>query len=53
MTKKQLMDLIDEKIQALNLLKSAIREDRSRKPEMLDDYRQKFHDLLEIKPGKK
>jgi hypothetical protein len=52
-TKKELIDQIDEKIQALNLLKSALQGDRSRKPEMLEEYNQKFQDLLEVKSKKK
>jgi hypothetical protein len=45
-TKKKLMDEIEEKIQALNLLKSALQEDRSRKTETLKDYQDKFDDIL-------
>jgi hypothetical protein len=52
-TKKDLVDQIDEKIQALNLLKSALQGDRSRKPEMLEEYKQKFEDLLQVKTKKK
>lgn len=52
-TKKDLVDKIDEKIQALNLLKSALQGDRSRKPEMLEEYHQKFQDLLQGKTKKK
>jgi hypothetical protein len=52
-TKKDLVDQIDEKIQALNLLKSALQGDRSRKPEMLEEYNQKFVDILTIKSKKK
>jgi 2-keto-4-pentenoate hydratase len=47
LTKKELLNLIDEKIQALNLLKSALQEDRSRKPDMIKDYTDKFYDILE------
>lgn len=52
-TKKDLVNKIDEKIQALNLLKSALKSDRSRKPEMLEEYDQKFQELLQGKPKKK
>jgi hypothetical protein len=47
LTKKELIDMIDEKIQALNLLKSALQGDRSRKTEMIKDYKDKFYDILE------
>lgn len=47
------MNKIDEKIQALNLLKSALQSDRSRKPETLDEYKTKFYELLEEKSKKK
>ena len=46
LTKKKLMNLIDEKIQALNLLKSALEGDRSRKSEMINHYKDKFYDIL-------
>ena len=49
LTKKDLINMIDEKIQALNLLKSALQGDRSRKPEMLQDYKDKFDDLMDSK----
>ena len=49
LTKKELINRIDEKIQALNLLKSALQEDRSRKPEMIEDYKDKFYDILDSK----
>jgi hypothetical protein len=52
-TKKNLVDQIDEKIQALNLLKSALQADRSRKPEMLEEYNHKFQDVLQVKSKKK
>jgi hypothetical protein len=52
-TKKDLVNKIDEKIEALNLLKSALQGDRSRKPGMLDEYGQKFQELLQRKPKKK
>jgi hypothetical protein len=51
--KKDLLDRIDEKIQALNLIKSALQSDRSRKTEKLDEFEQKFHDLLHEKTKKK
>jgi len=44
--KKALLNEIEEKIQALNLLKSTLQSDRSRKEETLDEYRKKFIELL-------
>lgn len=52
MTKKDLLYEIDEKIQSLSLLKSALQADRSRKSEMLDEYRIKFGELLSPKNKK-
>jgi hypothetical protein len=51
-SKKDLINKIDEKIQALNLLKSALQSDRSRKPEMIEEYYQKFEETLKEKPRK-
>ena len=45
-TKKQLLDDIDEKVTALNLLRSALQVDQSRKPEVLNEYAKKFDELL-------
>lgn len=45
-TKKQLLDDIDEKVTALNLLRSALQVDQSRKPETLNDYAKKYDELL-------
>jgi hypothetical protein len=47
--KKQLIDLIQERIQALNLLLSVVKNDRSRKPEVLDYYKSEFDQLLKEK----
>jgi hypothetical protein len=52
MTKKDLLYEIDGKIQSLSLLKSALQADRSRKSEMLDEYRTKFGALLSSKNKK-
>jgi hypothetical protein len=48
-TKKQLLDEIDEKVNALNLLRSALQVDPSRKPETLSDYAKRFDELLKSK----
>ncbi|HEY8937075.1 MAG TPA: hypothetical protein VIM65_17730 [Cyclobacteriaceae bacterium] len=45
-TKKQLLIEIDDKIQSLNLLKSALQGDPSRKQEDLENYRQRFYELF-------
>ncbi len=45
--KKALLNEIEEKIQALNLLKSALQTDRSRKEETLIEYRKKYRELLD------
>jgi hypothetical protein len=47
--KTKLLNEIAAKIQALNLLMSALKSDRSRKPEILDDYKKKYADLLKQK----
>ena len=51
-TKKELLDEIESRIQALNLLKSALLGERSRKPEVLADYEKQFHDLVALKKKK-
>lgn len=45
-TKTELMKEIELKIQDLNLLQSALKADRSRKPETLGMYEQKYLELL-------
>jgi len=45
-TKKQLLDAIDEKVTALNLLRSALQVDQSRKPETLNEYVKRYEELL-------
>jgi hypothetical protein len=45
-TKAELIDEIQFKIQQLNLLASALKSDRSRKPEALLDYQKKYSDIL-------
>jgi hypothetical protein len=46
LTKAQLLNAIEAKIQELNLLQSAIRADRSRKPETLEEYHKKYSEVL-------
>ena len=49
LTKKQLLDQIEEKVQALQLLQSVIQSDRSRNAETLENYKKQFGDLLKSK----
>jgi hypothetical protein len=46
-TKKQLLDQIQLKIQELNLLASAIKSDRSRKPDTIMEYQIKYLEVLQ------
>jgi len=48
-TKKGLLSEIDEKLQSLNLLKSALEKDQSRKQEDLDNYKKQFYLLINKK----
>jgi hypothetical protein len=45
-TKRQLLIEIDDKIQSLNLLKSALQGDPSRKQDDLEDYKRRFYELV-------
>jgi hypothetical protein len=45
-TKAELLKEIELKVQDLNLLQSALKADRSRKPETLAMYEEKFVELL-------
>ena len=45
-TRKILLEEIEEKLQSLNLLKSALLGDPSRKQEDLEKYRDRFHDII-------
>jgi hypothetical protein len=47
--KTKLLNEIAAKIQSLNLLMSALKGDRSRKPELIDDYKKKYQELLKGK----
>jgi hypothetical protein len=46
LTKADLMNEIQSKIQELTLLASAVKTDRSRKAETLEAYKQKYLELL-------
>lgn len=48
-SKKELINKIDEKIQALNLLKSALQHDKSRKPESLKPFYDNYASILHEK----
>jgi hypothetical protein len=48
-TKKKLLQEMDEKLQELNLLKSALEGDSSRKQEDLDNYKKQFYTLINKK----
>jgi hypothetical protein len=45
-TKAQLMKLIDEKLTALNLIKSALQVDPSRTQETLLNYQKRFEEVI-------
>jgi hypothetical protein len=47
LTKAQLINAIEAKVQELNLLQSAIKAERSRKPEIFDEYQKKYAEILE------
>jgi hypothetical protein len=47
LTKAQLISAIEAKVQELNLLQSAIKAERSRKPETFDEYKKKYFEILE------
>jgi hypothetical protein len=46
LTKAALLKAIDEKLQALNLLKSALQSDPSRKQEDLENYDKHFKNMF-------
>lgn len=48
-TKKKLLEEIDEKLQQLNLLRSALAGDQSRKQDDLDNYQKHFYELINKK----
>lgn len=45
-TKKKLLNMMDDKLQQLNLLRSALNGDPARKQEELEAYKKKFEALL-------
>lgn len=47
--KTKLLNEIAAKVQALNLLMSALKSDRSRKPETVEEYKKKYAELLKQK----
>jgi hypothetical protein len=46
LTKASLLKAIDEKLQALNLLRSALHADPSRKQEDIENYDRQFRNLF-------
>jgi hypothetical protein len=52
LSKSQLLREIDEKLQDLNLLRSALQGDVSRTQDALHMYQEKFHELVNIKSKK-
>jgi len=52
LSKSQLLQDIDEKLQDLNLLRSALQGDTSRTQDALQMYQQKFYELVNIKSKK-
>jgi hypothetical protein len=49
LTKKKLLQEMDEKLQQLNLLKSALEADPARKQEELAGYRKQFYAIINKK----
>lgn len=52
-TKAVLLKEIDEKLQALNLLRSALQADQSCKQDDLENYRKQFYELVNFTGKKK
>ena len=48
-TKKKLLQEMDEKLQALNLLKGALEADPARKQSELESYKKQFHAIINRK----
>ena len=48
-TKKKLLQEMDEKLQALSLLKGALEADPARKQEELESYRKQFYSIINKK----
>jgi hypothetical protein len=53
LTKATLLKVMDAKLQDLNLLRSALQADASRKQEDLENYEKQFLELLSPPKGKK
>ena len=49
LSKKKLLLEMDEKLQSLNLLRSALEGDPARKQEELENYRKQFYALINKK----
>ncbi len=49
LTKKKLLQEMDEKLQELNLLKSALEGDPARKQEELEHYKKMFYSIINKK----
>ena len=49
MTKKKLLQEMDEKLQALNLLRSALEGDPARKQDEIESYKKQFYTLINKK----
>jgi hypothetical protein len=47
--KTKLVNEIAAKIQSLNLLLSAIKAERSRKPQVFQEYRKQYYEMLKVK----
>jgi len=52
LTKAALVKAMDEKLSGLNLLRSALQADQSRKQEDLENYQKQFEDLMQLKKRK-
>jgi hypothetical protein len=51
-TKSKLLEEIDDKLQALNLLRSALAGEKSLKQDNLQMYQTHFHELINLKKKK-
>ena len=49
MTKKRLLQEMDEKLQSLNLLRAALEADPARKQSELDSYKKQFYTIINKK----
>jgi hypothetical protein len=53
LTRASLLKAIDEKLQAVNLLRAALNADPSRKQEDLENYHRQFVDIFNLDKSKK